>query len=113
MLMELCKVGITLLIEYDTEMYSLEQSKHTKCLNVNLHEDLGLVKYILTDKTGTLTTNDLKFKGATIGNQLFYQTNEEELYALIKEQLQGDLLNEQSFEDILEELNQNTLTDSS
>ena len=73
--MELAKVGVTLLIEYDVEMYSLEQKKHCKCLNVNLHEDLGLVKYILADKTGTLTCNIMEFKKFSAGN-VSYGTGE-------------------------------------
>lgn len=53
-------------------MYSETYFKRCRCISVNLHEDLGKIKYILADKTGTLTSNELNFKGATIGSSLFY-----------------------------------------
>ena len=38
---------------------------------MKLHEDLGNIKYIFTDKTGTLTKNEMEFKACSIFNKLF------------------------------------------
>lgn len=66
--MEGGKIATSYFIEHDAEMYSLEEDRHCQCLNLNIHEDLGIVKHIFADKTGTLTNNSLTFKGATIAN---------------------------------------------
>jgi phospholipid-transporting ATPase len=69
--MEAGKIWTSYIIENDAEMYSLTEDKHCQCLNLNIHEDLGIVKHIFADKTGTLTNNMLTFKGATIENHYF------------------------------------------
>ena len=39
-----------------------------KCQTLNLHEDLGTIEYIFSDKTGTLTQNELLFRRMSIVN---------------------------------------------
>lgn len=37
----------------------------------NLVEDLGVVNYIFTDKTGTLTVNQMNFKALSLNSRVF------------------------------------------
>lgn len=59
--------------EYDIRMSEYIEGERIYCIVNNSHiiPDLGIIKYILTDKTGTLTSNQLELKGALIGNQAF------------------------------------------
>ncbi|GAB66659.1 adenylate and guanylate cyclase catalytic domain containing protein [Plasmodium cynomolgi strain B] len=41
------------------------------CLNSNMHGDLGNVDFIFTDKTGTLTNNDMSFNMCSIGGRTY------------------------------------------
>ncbi|CRH00257.1 guanylyl cyclase, putative [Plasmodium relictum] len=45
------------------------------CLNSNMHGDLGNVDFIFTDKTGTLTNNDMSFNMCSIGGRTYGNKN--------------------------------------
>ncbi len=46
-------------INWDIEMYDLDSDTPAKARTSNLTEELGQVKYIFADKTGTLTRYDI------------------------------------------------------
>lgn len=52
--------------------YDAESDEHVKARNTNLNEDLGKIDYIFSDKTGTLTSNEMQLreiaiKGVSLG----------------------------------------------
>ena len=53
---------------WDCEGYSLVRKRAINPNSVSLNEELGLVNYIFSDKTGTLTCNKMQFKYCVIGN---------------------------------------------
>ena len=68
---EIVKMIQGIFIEWDTKLYC--KSKHYFCRakTVSLNEELGNVNFIFSDKTGTLTMNQLNFKYCIIKNSCY------------------------------------------
>ena len=69
--LELLKLGQGFFMMRDLSMYS---EKRDRCCNVSsfsLNEELGMIKHIFSDKTGTLTCNQMEFKFFCTGNRSY------------------------------------------
>ncbi|XP_023550415.1 phospholipid-transporting ATPase 1-like isoform X1 [Cucurbita pepo subsp. pepo] len=64
--MELVRVGQAYFMIQDTQMYDETSNSRFQCRALNINEDLGQIKYVFSDKTGTLTENKMEFRCASI-----------------------------------------------
>ncbi|KAL7120244.1 hypothetical protein ACP275_02G110700 [Erythranthe tilingii] len=65
--MELVRVGQAFFMIRDDQMYDETTDSRFQCRALNINEDLGQIKYVFSDKTGTLTENKMEFQCASIG----------------------------------------------
>lgn len=52
-------------------MYHAESDTPAMARTSNLNEELGMVKYIFSDKTGTLTRNVMEFKKCSVAKVVY------------------------------------------
>ncbi|KAH8589264.1 P-type ATPase-like protein [Bisporella sp. PMI_857] len=64
---EIVKYWHAILINDDLDMYYETTDTPAVCRTSSLVEELGMVEYIFSDKTGTLTCNMMEFKQCSIG----------------------------------------------
>ncbi|PHZ16300.1 phospholipid-translocating P-type ATPase [Rhizopus microsporus ATCC 52813] len=69
--MEIVKFALAYLIENDIDLYYEKANTPATARSSSLIEELGQVKFIFSDKTGTLTCNEMQFRQASIAG-LFY-----------------------------------------
>ncbi|XP_011297606.1 probable phospholipid-transporting ATPase IA isoform X1 [Fopius arisanus] len=58
-------------INMDIEMYHAETDTPAMARTSNLNEELGMVNYVFTDKTGTLTRNVMEFKRCSVAGRIY------------------------------------------
>ena len=69
--METIKFFQAMFMEWDIDMFDKETSIGCKVQSSTLNEELGQIKYIFSDKTGTLTKNYMKYKMMSIGDDIY------------------------------------------
>lgn len=69
--MDVVKLQLANLINSDLDLYYEPQDTPALCRRSNLVEDLGQIDYIFSDKTGTLTRNEMEFRQASIAGVAF------------------------------------------
>ena len=74
--LEIVKTIQALFIYADIGGYSKIRNKFILPHNINLNEECGMVDYIFSDKTGTLTCNKMQFKYSVINGVLQSNDNE-------------------------------------
>ncbi|KAL0911585.1 hypothetical protein M5K25_019738 [Dendrobium thyrsiflorum] len=67
--MELVRLGQAFFMIQDDNMFDKERGKRFQCRALNINEDLGQIRYVFSDKTGTLTENKMEFRCASVGGQ--------------------------------------------
>merc|ERR1719312_855354 len=73
--LEMVKVGQAYFINNDEEMHYVDKENGIDAFATartsNLNEQLGMIKYVFSDKTGTLTRNVMEYKKCTIAGHIY------------------------------------------
>ena len=62
-------------IQWDGKMYDEKLDETAKANNSDINEDLGQIEYLFSDKTGTLTENEMIFKQCAIDGLIYEEKN--------------------------------------
>ena len=69
--LELLKLMQATLMKWDQDMYYAPMEKYANVKASDLVEEIGQVEMIFSDKTGTLTANEMEFKKCSINLKVY------------------------------------------
>jgi phospholipid-transporting ATPase len=75
--MEVVKFQQAQLINSDLDMYYAKTDTPALCRTSSLVEELGQIEYVFSDKTGTLTCNEMEFRCCSIAGAAYADTVDE------------------------------------
>ena len=101
--LEIVKVIQSFTFFFDANMFSIAADQGWKVMSVSLNEELGLITDIFTDKTGTLTSNEMVFKACAVG-LVWYNVKSVEKFEQ-KIDTNSDIENQDGFESYINPLN--------
>lgn len=78
--LDICKYIYATWIRNDFQMYDEKTHTRVHVNNTSVIEDLGAIEYIFTDKTGTLTQNEMILQKIGINSQFYGYNNCDEIY---------------------------------
>lgn len=87
--LEVVRFVQAIFINMDSEMYHAETDTPAMARTSNLNEELGQVKYVFSDKTGTLTRNVMEFKRCVVGSEIYSTSDSVESTLLVQHLKQG------------------------
>lgn len=64
--MEMVRLGQSYFMIEDRHMCDKSTGLRFQCRSLNINEDLGQIRYVFSDKTGTLTENKMEFRKASV-----------------------------------------------
>ncbi len=83
--LELVKYWHGILINDDMDIYYDVTDTPANCRTSSLVEELGMVEYVFSDKTGTLTCNMMEFKASSIAGIMYAETVPEDRVPTIED----------------------------
>ena len=69
--LEMIKITQSMQVGWDYKIFSKDRGKPAFVSNSSLIEEIGQVNYVFTDKTGTLTRNEMVMKAMAIGSKTY------------------------------------------
>ena len=75
--MEVVKFQQAQLINSDLDMYYARTDTPALCRTSSLVEELGQIEYVFSDKTGTLTCNEMEFRCCSVGGIAYAEVVDE------------------------------------